>query len=302
VILALRALGVGDLATGVPALRGLREAFPGEELVLAAPRWLEPLVPLIGGIDRLLDVPDLSWPAPVLRPWMAVNLHGRGPQSHRLLRSTRPERLLAFACEDLVDGPQWTAGEHEVRRWCRMLRWHGIPADPDDLALPRPSADGVPVGVTVVHPGAKAVERRWPPGRFAAVARALAADGHRVVVTGTHAERAVAGEVAATAGLSGTRVLAGTTDVGGFAALIAHARLLVSGDTGAGHLATAFGTPSVLLFGPVSPAEWGPPTDRPQHRALWAGPRSPGPPGAVDPALAEITPSDVLAAVEDVAV
>jgi hypothetical protein len=53
VILALRALGVGDLITGVPALRGLRAACYGEPLVLAAPAWLTPLIDLIGGVGRI---------------------------------------------------------------------------------------------------------------------------------------------------------------------------------------------------------------------------------------------------------
>jgi ADP-heptose:LPS heptosyltransferase len=179
-----------------------------------------------------------------------------------------------------------------------MLRWHGVAADPTDLALSRPASDGVPVGATVIHAGAKAPERRWPPARFAAVARVLAARGHRVVVTGNAAERPAAARIAAMAGLPATQVLAGTTGLGTFAALIAHARLLISGDTGAGHLATAFGTPSVLLFGPVSPAEWGPPPEHPRHQALWAGLRPPGPPGGIDPALAELTPAQVLEAVD----
>jgi len=117
------------------------------------------------------------------------------------------------------------------------------------------------------------------------------------VLTGSAAERPIARAVAAAAGLPDTAVLAGTTDVGGLATLVAHARLLISGDTGAGHLATAFGTPSVLLFGPTPPQEWGPPPDRGPHRVLWAGPRPPGPAGQVDPALAEISPADVLRAV-----
>jgi len=151
VILVLRALGIGDLATAVPALRGLRAAHPQEELALAAPAWLGPLAALVGGIDRLVDVPDLTmrdWSDLGQHPTLAVNLHGRGPQSHRLLRAARPRRMLAFACPAAgqPDGPQWTAREHEVHRWCRMLRWYGIAADPADLALPRPAAGSHPTG------------------------------------------------------------------------------------------------------------------------------------------------------------
>ena len=156
-----------------------------------------------------------------------------------------------------------------MARWCRMLAWHGIPTDPDDLALPRPPAAGMPVGVAVVHPGAKHPRRRWPEHRFAAVARELVRRGYRVVVTGSPEEAPLARRVACLAELPHTAVLAGNTDVGELAAVIAHARLLVCGDTGAGHLATAFGTPSVLLFGPMPPWRWGPPPDRREHRVLW---------------------------------
>jgi ADP-heptose:LPS heptosyltransferase len=59
------------------------------------------------------------------------------------------------------------------------------------------------------------------------------------------------------------------------------------------HLASAFGTPSVLLFGPTPPAEWGPPRD-PRHRVLWAG-RTGDPHGdRPDPGLLAITPARVV--------
>ncbi|MEU2614788.1 glycosyltransferase family 9 protein, partial [Micromonospora sp. NPDC007271] len=299
----LRALGVGDLATAVPALRALRAAYPGEELALVAPRWLAPLVELVGGVDRLVEADGLGhlpWSGP--GPALAVNLHGRGPQSHRMLAGIGPGRLLAFANPEAGhhDGPPWRADEHEVDRWCRLLAWYGIPADRTDLALRRPGPGALPGGVSIVHPGAKGAERRWPPARFAAVARELTARGHRVVVTGSPGERGIAEEVAGAAGLPSAAVLAGRTGLGELAALIAHARLLVSGDTGVGHLATAYGTPSVLLFGPVSPALWGPPPDRPWQQALWVGPRPPGDGTAVHPALAELDVPTVLATVDRV--
>ncbi|WP_328348567.1 glycosyltransferase family 9 protein [Micromonospora sp. NBC_00421] len=318
-ILVLRALGVGDLATAVPALRAVRAGYPDEELVLAAPAWLGPLVELVGGIDRLLPTDDLgpppwpgppagrspssagpaSWPGPP--PELAVNLHGRGPESHRMLAGAG--RLLAFRCPSAGhrDGPDWCDDEHEVDRWCRLLDWYGIRADRTDLALRRPSPGRLPAGVTVVHPGSKVEAKRWPADRFAALARRLTDRGHRVVVTGSTGERELAARVAAGAGLPGSAVLAGRTDLGELAGLVAAARLVVSGDTGVGHLATAYRTPSVLLFGPVPPARWGPPPDRPWHRVLWAfGEDCGGSSGVATAARLAALPVDrVLAAVDE---
>ncbi|MEU8262120.1 glycosyltransferase family 9 protein [Micromonospora sp. NPDC048999] len=290
-ILVLRALGVGDLATAVPALRGLRAAFPDRELVLAAPAWLTPLADLVGVVDRVLPTDGLAdrppWPLPP--PEVAVNLHGRGPRSHRMLAAARPGRLFAFANADAghAAGPAWDDDEHEVRRWCRLLHWYGLPADPTDLALHRPSAVGAPAGATVLHPGSKIHAKRWPAERFAALARALAGRGHRVVLTGTADERDLAGRVARAADLPPDAVLAGRTDLADLAALVADARLVVSGDTGVAHLATGYGTASVVLFGPVPPAHWGPPADRPRHRVL-------------GPTLAAVGVDEVLAAVDEV--
>ncbi|MGI5522108.1 glycosyltransferase family 9 protein [Micromonospora sp. CA-259024] len=304
-ILVLRALGVGDLVTAVPALRALRAAYPGRELALAAPAWLAPLVDLVGGVDRLVDTTGLDRLIRVgSAPQVAVNLHGRGPRSHRLLAATRPGRLLAFATPDagFTDGPRWAGDEHEVDRWCRLLSWYGIPADRSDLALRRPGPTGLPSGATVLHPGSKIPAKRWPAERFAALARTLTEQGHRVLLTGSADERALAVRVADAAGLASDSVLAGRTDLGALAALVAHARLVVSGDTGVAHLATGYGTASVVLFGPVPPTHWGPPPDRPQHRVLWAGdgdrPRWDG--VGSHPTMAALRLDEVLTAVAEV--
>ncbi|WP_445256458.1 glycosyltransferase family 9 protein [Nocardioides aurantiacus] len=299
--LVLRALGLGDLLAGVPALRALRRALPGHELVLAAPEPLRPLVELSGAVDRLLPTGELepvawSWPPPEI----AVDLHGNGPASKRLLQALCPARLLAFAGPGRdgtpVLGPVWDPDEHERDRWCRLVaEGLGVPADPSDLLLAAPARPSPAPGAAVVHPGAAYGSRRWPPDRFAAVARSLHDAGHRVVVTGGASEVALADGVRRGAGLPEEALLAGRTDLADLAALVAGARVVVCGDTGTAHLASAYRTPSVVLFGPTPPRRWGPPPDGP-HRVLWHG-SGPGDPHgeAPDPALLEISVAEVTA-------
>lgn len=302
-MVVLRALGLGDLLAGVPALRALRAALPHHEIVLAASPVLQPLVGLTGAVDRLLpqqELEPLAWAGPP--PDVAVDLHGNGPASHTILADLRPGTLVAFDRPGTGgDRPVWADDEHERERWCRLVRCaFGGTTDPDDLLLDRPDAEPPVEGAVVVHPGAAYPARRWPPERFAEVASRLAGDGHQVVITGSAGERRLAVEVADAAGLPREAVLAGRTDLAHLASLVAGARLVLCGDTGVGHLASAYRTPSVLLFGPTPPARWGPPRQGP-HVALWKGSRV-GDPWArhPDPALQAITVEEVASATAQV--
>lgn len=288
-LLALRGLGLGDLLTAVPALRALRQAHPAHRITVAAPAALSALMPLIGAVDDQIDVSGPG-PVPFERPDVAVNLHGRGPQSIQALRATRPDRLISYG-----EGPPWREHVHEVRRWCDLLEWYGFKADPRDLTL------GVSdrCGPVIVHPGAAHPARRWPPERFARVAAVLNEAQDDVVVTGSAAEAPIARRVAELAGLPAGRVLAGRTDLAGLVELVGQARLVVSGDTGVAHLATAFCVPSVVLFGPVSPALWGPPPGW-RHVALWAGLNGDPHGDRVDPGLLRIEVREVVEAALEV--
>ncbi|SOD61629.1 ADP-heptose:LPS heptosyltransferase [Streptomyces zhaozhouensis] len=305
-LLVLRALGLGDLLTAVPALHALRRAFPDHRLVLAAPGALSDVVAAVGAVDALLPasapgraVPErLAWRGPP--PEVAVDLHGRDTHSLRPLLALRPGRVIGYA---RPPAPAWREREHERARWCRLLRAHGVPADPARVGVAPPAVPSPAPGAVVVHPGADAGARRWPAERFATVARTLAGD-HRVVVTAGPGEERLGRRVAALAGLPRAAVLTGLP-LAALSALVADARAVLVGDTGVAHLATAHGTPSVVLFGPVAPELWGPPPSF-RHRALWHpgpddGPR-PGDPhlAAPDARLLRITVPEVLAAFDRV--
>lgn len=299
-ILVLRALGLGDLLTGVPALRGLRRAHPDAEIVLAVPERYAELAMLTGAVDAVLPTPGLGrLPAPAAPPTLAVNLHGSGPESIADLLAVAPGRLLTHRHDAFPDvpGPAWPTDIHEVDRWCELLEWAGMDCEATDLGIARPSGRPDRSGVVVLHPGAASGARRWPADRFAAVAAALRDAGQQVVITGDRSETDLARGVARQAGLPAESVLAGTLDLLDLVALVADCRLLICGDTGVGHVATATGTPSVLLFGPTAPSRWGPRGPGP-HVTLWAG--ETGDPHAGEPhrGLLRITVEQVLAAVD----
>lgn len=278
----------------------MRAAEPTAQMILATPGVLAPVVDLIEAVDVLLSADEMSppqWCGPP--PQLAVNMHGRGPQSHRLLAALHPETLLGFANTGAgVEGPQWRDREHEVDRWCRLVReGTGVLTDPDDLLLPRPSAPPL-AGAIVIHPGAAYPSRRWPADRFGKIAQWASRQGFGVLVTGSASERELAGEVCRLGALPAEANLAGTTDLAGLCGLVAHAPLVVCGDTGVAHLATAFATASVVIFGPVSPELWGPRSTGP-HTVLWKGPHVGNPWGDTpDEALMQVTVGEVTTAAD----
>lgn len=185
-----------------------------------------------------------------------------------------------------------------------------LPDDDDGgLAVRLPGAEGpgtsdapTPALLTpyvVVHPGAAVPSRAWPPEQATAAVTALAAAGHRVVVTGGAGERALTARVAGTNALD----LGGRLSLPRLAALIRDAAVLISGNTGPAHLAAAVRTPVVSLFAPVVPAaRWAPygvPVELlgDQHAAC-AGTRARVCPVPGHPCLASVTPEQVVAACE----
>ncbi len=300
----LRALGLGDFLTGIPAYRAISRAFPGHHITLAAPIELAPLAELVGGIDEVVDTAPL---APLARSLtgagVGIDLHGCGPKSHRVVLDAHPQRFIGFAHPDVpesLDCAVWRSDEHEVARWCRLLTAAGIACDPEDLDLAVP-AIAVPeslVGATLLHPGAASESRRWPIDGWVAVAQAERQAGRRVILTGGVSERDRVAAIAARASIPDADVYGGRTTLPELAAIVASAGRVVCGDTGVAHLATAYRRPSVVLFGPTPPATWGPP-ERPYHRVLWHGTTGDPHGAAIDPGLHAIAPDRVIAALRD---
>lgn len=166
-----------------------------------------------------------------------------------------------------------------------------VPA-PDTVAL---TGNGPYV---VLHPGASAPARAWSPDRCAEAVELLADEGHRVVVTGGPDERDLTRRVSGATAVD----LGGRTDPRTLAGVLRTADVVVSGNTGPAHLATAVGTPVVSLFAPVVPAERWAPYGVPSvvlgdQRAPCADSRALRCPVAGHPCLDDVTAQDVACAV-----
>ncbi|HEU5346598.1 MAG TPA: glycosyltransferase family 9 protein [Ktedonobacterales bacterium] len=133
-------------------------------------------------------------------------------------------------------------------------------AEADRLLAPLAGERGPLIGL---HAGARAASRRWSPRSFAKVADELTRrHGARIILTGGPDERAIVAQVERAMRAPALN-LAGQTSLGGLAALLARLDLLITSDSGPGHLAEAVGAPTVRIFGPADVRRWGPlPSER----------------------------------------
>jgi lipopolysaccharide heptosyltransferase II len=155
---------------------------------------------------------------------------------------------------------------HEVQRQLDLVAAIGCRTDDDRLALSVPAAaqaaiDGRLARLrldggrpwAVLHAGATAASRRYPPEQFAAVARCLV-EGHgwRLLYTGDAGERELVEGVITASGVPGEN-FAGRLSFAELTALIGRAPLLITNNSGPAHVAAAVGTPVVDLYAGTNP-------------------------------------------------
>lgn len=116
------------------------------------------------------------------------------------------------------------------------------------------------------NPGQNMVIRRWPVGRFAEIARALAKEGWQILLVGkSPGDDHILPAMLAAAPNAVNAI--GNFSLKESAALMAQCRLLLCNDSGPMHIAAAVGTPTVSVFGPTDPHRKAPRGDK--HRWVW---------------------------------
>lgn len=299
-VLVFRALNLGDMLCAVPALRALRRHLPAAHITLVGlPSAVPVLQRFAGYVDEFVEFPgDAAFPEQPVRAAalpafysamrarrfdIAVQLHGSGGRSNRIVQDMAPAHWFGFVPEDnqAVAGRllPWPEHLHEVHRYLALLAHVGIDARDDTLGFPLTKDDEAgaerlvaavglePDRTVIVHAGARLRSRRWPVERYAGVAQALARQGWQVALTGSPEEAPILAAVQAIAKRSFVS-LCGKTTLGVLAALLKRSRLLICNDTGISHVAAAVGTPSVVIASGSDVARWAP-LDTRRHTVVY---------------------------------
>jgi lipopolysaccharide heptosyltransferase II len=292
-LLCVRLDTMGDVLMTGPAMRALRAAAPDRRLTLLTSEpgaALAALMPEVDetivyeapwmkrerGVDAASDerliatLRERAFDAAVIftvytqSPLPAALVcHLAGVPLRAAHCRENPYALLTdWVPEREPDGP----ARHEVRRQLDLVAALGVPAPDAPLAIELPqearasmrsklSEAGVDTHApwAVVHPGATAPSRRYPPESWAAACRPLAeTHGLTLVFTGSRGEADVVEQVRSLAGDPGPS-LAGRLELAELAALLEAAPVLLAGNTGPVHLAAAVGTPVVDVYALTNP-------------------------------------------------
>lgn len=291
-ILCIRLDYLGDVLMCTPAMRALRDSAPGRRLTLLSSPAGAAVASFIPELDAALafQAPWMKHGARQdanAVPAMAETLRA-GRFDAAVIFTTYSQSALPAAmlcqmagiplrlahCREnpyqllsdwLPETEPQQQVRHEVRRQLDLVASIGCRAADERLSFSVPDADmawaraalaqcdiGPDARWVLMHPGATAASRRYPPAQWAQALRLLAADGMQAVFTGG-ADEGVLIDGIREAANTPSHSLAGQATLGQLGALIALAPVMVSNNTGPAHIAAALGTPLVDLYALTNP-------------------------------------------------
>lgn len=283
-ILIVRLGALGDVVHAIPAAAALRKAFPSARIDWLVEAKHREILDLVTCIDDII-VLDRSTPG----GWIAVTRELRARRydaaldfqglmkSAVLARASGARRVSGFSIWHLREKgarPFYTESlepsrdasqRHVIYKNLKLIEALGVhnsaiefPLRPvSSPACDRMLAEAGGAPIALINPGAAWPNKRWYTDRFGELASFLR-DVRGIVpfVLWGPAEEPLAHAVIESS--NGAARLAPPTTLADLVEICRRAALMVSGDTGPLHIATAVGTPVVSIFGPTDPLRNGP--------------------------------------------
>lgn len=291
-ILIVRTDRIGDVVLTTPAIAAVRANFPNARITVLVSSATRELVDGNPNIDAVLVDNRQKQHKGVLGFWRLVGeLRKHKFDAAIVFHTKRRTNLLCFwagipvriGYRDKNYGFLLTQGledsrhrgeQHESQYCLDVLRQLGLNVGEPSPFLPV-SADAqkfieewlrahglLGAKIIAIHPGASDPARCWPIDRFARLIDELASiPGHKVVVFGAGETVDSAQELKMLC-VNPFFDLSGQTTVGETVAFLKQCRLLISNDSGPGHIASAVGIYVITLFlrnqPGINPERWKP--------------------------------------------
>ena len=278
--LIVRLGALGDIVHAVPAAAALRAVHPDAVIDWLVDARHREFLDLVTVVDRVVVLEKGN-----VQGWLDVTRRLRAAsydaaldlqgllKSAVLARASGAARVLGFSIFHLREKsarPFYSEsvdaeGGHVIRKNLRLLQALGV--DDSEIRFPLATfdsaaaaaviaqANGAPIAL--LNPGAAWPNKRWHTSRLGEVASFLRdVRGFAPFVLWGPGEEELARSVVEFS--SGAAAMAPATKLADVVALCRVAALMISGDTGPLHIASAVGTPLVSIFGPTDPARNGP--------------------------------------------
>jgi heptosyltransferase-1 len=292
-ILIIKPSSLGDIVHALPAMTSLRMSFPNAKISWLVRKQFVSLLECVPGIDELM-----IFDRKLMGKWYSPKAFHAFRDFLRTLRQGRFDLVLdlqglfrtAFFAHQT--GCPRRLGMSVAREGAGIFYTQKVDPPPDSIhlidyynrmvteaggktlctiytILPQASAmvsvqkKLAAAGVSdkscaVLIPGSAHTGKCWPTRRFAKIAEKITRELNMTILgVGTTAEYELVEQVRRNASVPVVN-LAGQTDIPELLALLRHASLVVSNDTGPGHIAEAMKTPTVLIFGHTNPLRVGP--------------------------------------------
>jgi predicted lipopolysaccharide heptosyltransferase III len=284
-VLIVRLRSIGDTVLATPSLIALKRFLPNARIDILVEDWVAPVLENHPHVDNVIALERGGFMnrARVARELRAANydvvynLHG-GTTATFLTRATGARHRVGFksyqygqlhnhqAPSPLLLWQQQKT--HSVEQQLALLGWTGVPvtdrprtslgispkaAETVDRLLEQAKLGGQ--NIALIHPAAAFATKQWAVEKFARVVEFLAERGITSVAIAAPNEQALLEELRLEAF---TRVVTLALSLPEVTALAARSRLFVGNDSGIAHIASAVGTPSVVVFGSSNIAHWRP--------------------------------------------
>jgi ADP-heptose:LPS heptosyltransferase len=297
-IAVLRANALGDFIVTLPAFEAIRSAYPNAEIVLLGKPWhREFLVKGRTPVDRVIIVPVKkgiraeinktedenevdSFLAEMQKEQfdIVLNFQGNGVSANPFIKqfgAGTTAGLVSEKSEKLDFSLDYYYYQSEVIRFLEVAKLIGATIsdlEPEVNVLQRDEEEIkeflslLHKSYIILHPVAVDIRRMWPLENYIRLANELSQKNFEIVFTGAEEDKSSIDGIIDKMIFPAINAC-GRFSLGGLAALLSKAALMIAADTGPLHLGRAVNVPSIGFYWAPNLINWGPLT-RAIHRPL----------------------------------